>query len=256
MSLTTLGGLRRPGSIAEVVASPNQGLYRMCNCKLLCFGRDAQLVESRVRILSLHYSAAGVNSVGNLRTLRDQEFDVVLLCHSLASEDRRAAILFIRERWPNAKLLQIVNVRRGQELCGADAEVGALDGPRALLRSVEELLSAQPGHVFRGCEPKPAQMPTHTATRNGSGRASQLSWTLPGADRISYCHDLLGASQRCMQLARGSMVSMRETLANSMARITTSKELIARCDDRLQSYGGLRPIRELPPLPKRTGEHG
>src|SRR3569623_2982610 len=48
LSLTTLGGLRRPGSIAEVVASPNQGLYRMCNCKLLCFGRDAQLVESRV----------------------------------------------------------------------------------------------------------------------------------------------------------------------------------------------------------------
>jgi len=213
----------------------------MCGCKLLCVGRDVQLVESRVQILSVHFSARAVNSAGGLKTL-GEEFDVVLLCHSLEGEERSAATHYVRKRWPSAKLLQIVKAGRTQESDGADAEVGGIAGPRALLRSVEELLSRKPDHALRKCGLRTTKLPERRTIKTGERTCSQMNWVQRATDRIAHCNALLGSSRLCMQAAEGSMVSIRTTLANSMARISTSKELIARSDDRLQSYGALGPL--------------
>jgi hypothetical protein len=81
-----------------------------------------------------------------------------------------------------------------------------------------------------------------------------MRWIQPGTDRIEYCNALLGASRRWMMAAQGSMVSNKETLANSMARISSSKELIAKSDSRLRSYGALGSQQVDSSVRKGTGE--
>lgn len=81
-----------------------------------------------------------------------------------------------------------------------------------------------------------------------------MNWVPPDSDRIAYCNALLEASRRCMLATQGSMVSVEETLANSMARISSSKELVSRADDRLQSYGALVSRHMNPRVCERTGE--
>jgi hypothetical protein len=81
-----------------------------------------------------------------------------------------------------------------------------------------------------------------------------MRWIQPGTDRIEYCNALLGASRRWMMAVQGSMVSMKETLANSMARISSSKELIAKSDNRLRSYGALGSQQVNSSVRKGTGE--
>lgn len=105
--------------------------------RVLCVGQDKDLLDTRVRLLSLYYSTTGARGVSEMNGLADLAFDVVVLCHSLGSKERAAVISVARERWPKAKLLGITMRQSHPDV---DAEVGALDGPRALVRAVNQLL--------------------------------------------------------------------------------------------------------------------
>ncbi len=118
--------------------SPIQGPMR--SRKLLCFGRDAYLLETRLRVLSRSYTAQGVTSLSEMMRLDAEEFDLVLLCHSLLSDERDAAAGYVRERWPKAKLLGMFGLTFERNDNQMDAEVQALDGPRVLLRTIDGLL--------------------------------------------------------------------------------------------------------------------
>jgi len=212
----------------------------MCNFKLLCIGRDEQLLESRVKILSLFYSVSAAPGIGESTKVRHQHFDLVLMCHSLVIEERRTATRLVREWWPNAKLLQIYVGGGEPEGEGFDAQVRGLDGPRALLQSVEKLLPLKNGDSLSGSGRKPADLGEGRGMKNWNRRAKdQITFLLPLSERMKDSHALLGTSQRCIEAAQISISNARNTLASSMQRITTSHELITMCDQRLRSYGAL-----------------
>jgi hypothetical protein len=72
----------------------------------------------------------------------DHDFDVILLCHTLSSEDCDLATSIARVRWPNAKIVAL-SVERSSCAKYADQIVRGLDGPRLLLRTIDNLMPAQ-----------------------------------------------------------------------------------------------------------------
>lgn len=112
----------------------------MPKINLLCVGRDELLLETRLRVLSLQYPARGARNIDEMNDMIAEHFDAILFCHSLTTAERNAAAVFAREHWPKARLLEITGPDTHFEAGLFDAEVGALEGPTALLRSVKRLL--------------------------------------------------------------------------------------------------------------------
>lgn len=121
----------------------------MRKTSLLCIGRDELLLETRLRVLSLRYLARGARNIEEMNDVIAEHFDLILFCHSLSDEQRDTAVVFARKNWPNAKLLGISEMDTEWRRGIFDAEVGAWEGPDALLRSVEQLLSSTPSCAER-----------------------------------------------------------------------------------------------------------
>jgi hypothetical protein len=137
---------RRASSlISERLRLSSTGRSRAREPKLLCVGSDVRLLDTRLCVLSLRYVATAVTSLEELKFLAAEDLDAVVLCHSLSHSDCQTAVSIVRDKWPAARLLQITLPGAGGSLYGVDAWVGALEGPGALLRSVEELLSQEEG---------------------------------------------------------------------------------------------------------------
>lgn len=109
--------------------------------RVLCFSREAVLLETRQQVLNKRYSVVGVNSVEEMMALDPGlEFDVVILCHTLSVNDCDFSTQFVRARWPGAK---IVALSVEQKSCSeiADRVVRGLDGPRFLLNTIDQLVA-------------------------------------------------------------------------------------------------------------------
>jgi DNA-binding NtrC family response regulator len=75
-----------------------------------------------------------MNTAAAMRRFSDGDFDVVVLCHSVKSEDREQLVAKMKARSPGAVL---VFVSDGEDSSVADVTVHSMDGPVALLRSIE-----------------------------------------------------------------------------------------------------------------------
>jgi len=147
------------------------------------------------------------------------------------------------QRWPNVKLLEITRQPIDSYPFPADAQIAGLNGPRELLRAAEEML--QPNTVPSGNLPangrRTSEVPSSgRSKKNGPiGTREHPKPPLTLAEPLTNAQDLLGTSQLCIELSRGSFDSTREALASTMNRITRSKEIIAKCDEHLRSHGPL-----------------
>jgi hypothetical protein len=100
-------------------------------------------------VLAKHYDAVLVGSLEEMRALpADKQFDVVVLCHSLSSDECDLAAAIVRDRWPAAKILAL-SVERSSCWTSADRIVRGLDGPSALLQAIDRLL--QPSFDLPDC---------------------------------------------------------------------------------------------------------
>ncbi|MGA7156771.1 MAG: hypothetical protein WBY53_08005 [Acidobacteriaceae bacterium] len=66
--------------------------------------------------------------------------DVILLCHTLTTEECDKAVLLTHDRWPAA---QVVALLAGQSGCVdlADATVEASDGPTKLINTIKHQIN-------------------------------------------------------------------------------------------------------------------
>jgi hypothetical protein len=108
---------------------------------VLCLGSDQRLLEIRGRVLATHYGAVSLGNIEELDALpATKQFDVVVLCHSLSSEQCDMATTIVRERWPKAKIVALS--REGSSfLTAADQTIRSLDGPSVLLQAIDGLLA-------------------------------------------------------------------------------------------------------------------
>ncbi len=107
--------------------------------RVLCFSRDPRLLETRRQILATRYEAVTVGSIEEIMALAtDEEFDVIVLCHTLSVEECDLSAQTVRVRWPGAKIVAL-SAEQGGCSEAADRIVRGLDGPRLLLDTIDQL---------------------------------------------------------------------------------------------------------------------
>ena len=107
---------------------------------ILIYGRDSQLLDTRCWVLE--QADYRVRPVLNLedaeQAARTEHISVLVLCHSLSTTDREAAIQLLRSIDPELRMLTLT---AGKPAVG-EHTVSAFDGPRRLLEEVARLCSA------------------------------------------------------------------------------------------------------------------
>ena len=115
--------------------------------RVVCLGRDPQLLRTRLQVLVKTYDAVEVSSVEELGELpAEPAFDLVLLCHSLSWEECRASVQIAEQRWPEAKILALTTGGFQTPYERADAVVASLQGPVVLLKAIDQLIQRGPLH--------------------------------------------------------------------------------------------------------------
>jgi DNA-binding NtrC family response regulator len=109
--------------------------------RILVVGRDSMLLRTRQWILQEHFHVeiAG-NETAVATLLLKENFDLVILCHSLKTEECRAIVELVRARASRAKILALDS---GGVQCGASLPDDRLDyaeGPNALLSKAVEMV--------------------------------------------------------------------------------------------------------------------
>jgi hypothetical protein len=111
--------------------------------RVLCISRDSHLMRTRQLVLATQYEVVSVDSIEGIEALpTDQDFDLIVLCHSLSSEECDQCVEIASTRWPQAKIVAL-SVERADCSEYADRVVRGMDGPRFLLQTIDRLLLPQ-----------------------------------------------------------------------------------------------------------------
>lgn len=108
---------------------------------ILVYGRDQRLLETRSWVLErAGYRVVLAMELSEAEALvKTEPVEVAVLCHSLTTEESRAALAAVRRLRPNVRRLVLTvgatAVTDGEQ----DAVLSAYDGPRKLLEVVERL---------------------------------------------------------------------------------------------------------------------
>jgi DNA-binding NtrC family response regulator len=110
---------------------------------VLVFGRDYQLVHTRGLILEkAGFRVRTASSLPDIQQLLSEPaMDVMLLCHSLSTQECNEALVLTHERWPRIQTIALVS---GSSDCGSqsvDTVIEATDGPAKLITAVRKRLN-------------------------------------------------------------------------------------------------------------------
>jgi DNA-binding NtrC family response regulator len=110
---------------------------------VLVFGRDYQLVHTRGMILEkAGFRVRTASSLPDIQQLLSEPaMDVMLLCHSLSTQECTEALALTHERWPSIQTIALVS---GSSDCGseaADAIMESTAGPAKLISAVRSRLN-------------------------------------------------------------------------------------------------------------------
>ena len=105
---------------------------------VLVFGRDFQLVHTRSLILEkAGFRVRTASSLPDIhQLLSEPTMDVMLLCHSLSTQECDEAITMTLERWPRIQTISLIAGSSGCASKPTDAVMNATDGPAKLIREV------------------------------------------------------------------------------------------------------------------------
>jgi DNA-binding response OmpR family regulator len=105
---------------------------------VLVFGRDYQLVHTRSLILEkAGFRVRTASSLPDLhQLLSEPSMDVMLLCHSLSTEECNQALAMAQERWPHIQTISMLSAASGCVSDATDAVMNASDGPARLIQEV------------------------------------------------------------------------------------------------------------------------
>ncbi|HEX3570197.1 MAG TPA: hypothetical protein VHU44_05185 [Acidobacteriaceae bacterium] len=109
---------------------------------ILCYGRDAILLETRQRVLErIGVPVAVVSAASDFRAaVREAEPALILLCQSLSSEECTSAAYFASEHSPASKVLVMYVVEPCCVLPQEHEEFFSMDGPAALVKTVNRMI--------------------------------------------------------------------------------------------------------------------
>lgn len=103
--------------------------------RVLCFGHNLMLLETRQWILERRFLSVYVSSLSDLeRVAEGGGFDLLILCHSLSRHDFRKAADLVHHICPRLKVLALSSDTTACDSPISDQVVVGLDGSRALLQ--------------------------------------------------------------------------------------------------------------------------
>jgi DNA-binding NtrC family response regulator len=107
---------------------------------VLVFGRDFQLVHTRSLILQrAGYTVWTASTLDEIKGLLPHPaMDVMVLCHTLSTEECDKALEVTHERWPQIQTIALVSGSSGCASEATDAIMNAIDGPAKLIREVSK----------------------------------------------------------------------------------------------------------------------
>jgi hypothetical protein len=108
---------------------------------VLSFGHDLSLLQTRQQVLATRFQSSAVSNVSDLKEqISSEEIDMVVLCHTLSEEERRAALEIAECSLPSTKVLTLVSNTTTATFRSKHTLYGLVD-PRELLEKVTEVLN-------------------------------------------------------------------------------------------------------------------
>jgi len=109
--------------------------------RVLVVSRDEMLLRSREMILGAFFAVRGAGRFIEARTLlTSNTFDLVVLCHSLPTDECERLALMAHERASRCQVLAMCASSRGNIKPWADKQLGVDAGPYGLLKKCAEML--------------------------------------------------------------------------------------------------------------------
>lgn len=108
---------------------------------VLIFGRDTSLLDTRALILARagYLVLTATDALEANRILASQPIHLLILCHTLADEERRNVLSVAHASQPALRTLALVANAAHYAADSPEAILSTLDGPRTLLAAVHEL---------------------------------------------------------------------------------------------------------------------
>ena len=120
---------------------------------ILMYGRDAQLLETRRMVLET--SGHKVRTTMDLseidRIAAFQNFDLLILCHSLSMEQCGRALALAHSRWPSVESLILTAGAAGCTTPLTERVLDAMQGPAKLISTVGQIAKSEaslPAHAY------------------------------------------------------------------------------------------------------------
>lgn len=112
---------------------------------ILVYGRDERLQETRRMILaSKGYRVIAVSSPAEIETMDSaDEVDLLMLCHTLTTEECGRAIAAVQSRWPKARSLFLTSGRFGCHKEFRSEIFDSMEGPEKLVTKVSRLVDEE-----------------------------------------------------------------------------------------------------------------
>ena len=114
------------------------------SCILAC-GRDVSLLATRRLVLESagHRVCVAIGPEAVIEALIENAIDLVVLCHTLSSQDCLAVLAAIHAHHPDAKILSLQASNAPCESSGKGQVVNIFDGPGKLVQKVHELIDTR-----------------------------------------------------------------------------------------------------------------
>jgi hypothetical protein len=109
--------------------------------RVLCFGHNLMLLETRQWILEKCFLSVYVSSLSDLKRVAEGGgFDLLILCHYLSRHDFRKAADPVHDICPRLKLFGLSSDMTVWGPLLSDRVMVGMDGPRVLLQLAQETL--------------------------------------------------------------------------------------------------------------------
>lgn len=121
---------------------------------ILSVGHDPVLLSTRNQVLSTAgYRVVGATVAEARRLVSQEQYDIVIVGHTLSAMERRELITEVRRCHPLHTRVLALNRSEQAPDCDADAFFTADQGPEALLEAVAGLLGRSPEAENEGHDP-------------------------------------------------------------------------------------------------------
>jgi hypothetical protein len=112
---------------------------------LLLYGRDGGLLETRKWVLTrARYCVWTAHDLSQVACLISQDqVSVLVLCHTLSTEECGRAIAVASSKLPNLKSLTLTTGKSGDRDCISTQQLHAMDGPAELISAVAKLVDSE-----------------------------------------------------------------------------------------------------------------